>query len=173
MILTLGSARGIRMATADWYAGLHDWVDALPQGAGEPLRQHLGYLTMFAPRPAEQLGACSWPVFDATCDQAKARLDIKPLDHQLAARLFLAVYELRASHPPRAQRLETAVLAPVIPRWPRRDRRRTAARLKWQGRRGWLKSMVMPSNDVLGKQRQPDLSQDFRVWCKDNKSRPE
>lgn len=165
--------RRVKQDDMDWYAGLHDWVDALPQGAGEPLRQHLGYLTMFAPRPAEQLGACSWPVFDATCDQAKARLDIKPLDHQLAARLFLAVYELRASHPPRAQRLETAVLAPVIPRWPRRDRRRTAARLKWQGRRGWLKSMVMPSNDVLGKQRLPDLSQDFRVWCKNNQSGPE
>lgn len=164
---TLDDARRrVTLHDMDWYPALHDRIEALPAGTGEPLRQHLGYLTMFAPRPAEQLGACSWPVFDATCGQARTQLGTRPLDHQLAARLFLAFYELRASHPSRARRLETAVLAPVLPGWPRRDRRQTAARLKWQGRRGPLKTLVMPSNDVLGKQRLPDLSQDFKAWCK-------
>jgi GTPase-associated protein 1, N-terminal domain type 2/GTPase-associated protein 1, C-terminal domain/GTPase-associated protein 1, middle domain len=171
---TLDDARRrVKLHDMDWYPVLHDRVEALPRGTGEPLRQQLGYLTTFAPRPAEQLGACSWPVFDAVCDQAKAQLGTRPLDHQLAARLFLAVYELRASDSRRAQRLETRVLAPVIPGWPRRDRRRTAARLKWQGRRGPLKTLVMPSNDVLGKQRLPDLSRDFKAWCKNARSGPE
>lgn len=161
-----------------WYEGLHNRVERLPEGAREPLRQYLGYLTMFAPRPSEQLGACSGPVFDATCDQAALWLGAKPFDHQLAARLYLAVYDLRDSarprarrretDRPRAQRLEITVLAPIIPRWPRRDRRRVAADLKWQGGRGRLKSWVMPSNGIVGSQRPPDLSSDFKLWCKAN-----
>lgn len=166
---TLDNAhRQVKRDDMDWYGGLHSRIEGLPPGACEPLRQYLGYLTLPAPRPAEQLRACSGPIFDATCRQAKERLAARPLDHPLAARLYVAAYELRADRPARARRLQSAVLAPVIPHWDRRDRRKVAAGLKWQGRRGRLKTWVMPINGMVGRQRLPDLSSEFKQWCKDN-----
>jgi hypothetical protein len=151
-----------------WYDGLHQHIEGLPQGARDLLRQDLAQLTLKAPRPAEQLARCSAPVFDATCVQARIRLEAGSPNHPLAAQLFQSVHELRGSRAPRAQQLEDRVLVPVIPRWSHRDQGEVAAILKWQGRRGLLRSVLMPGTSVPRSQRRPDLSAEFKLWCENN-----
>ena len=150
-----------------WYAGLHDRIERLPQGTRDLLRQYLGYLTLAAPRPVEQLAICSGPVFDATCVQARIRLGTPPPDHSLAARLFQSLYDLER-HPSRAQMLQSTVLAPTVPHWPRRDRGRVAELLERESRPGLFGRLVSPRRRGHREQRRPDLDGDFKVWCKKN-----
>jgi hypothetical protein len=150
-----------------WYAGLHDRIERLPRGTRDVLRQYLGYLTLAAPRPVEQLAICSGPVFDATCAQARIRLGTPPLDHSLAARLFQSLYDLER-HPSRAQMLQSTVLAPTVPHWPRRDQGRVAELLERESRPSLFGRLVNPRRRGHREQRRPDLSEDFKVWCKKN-----
>ena len=154
-----------------WYDEVHQRIEGLPEGTRGLLRQYLARLTLQGPRPADQLARCSWPVFDATCVQARARLDAEPRDHRLAARLFQSFDELRGAQAPRAKRLEASVLVPTILRWSRRDKGQVADVLDWQGRRsGLLRSVLRPGSGPPRGKRRPDLSKKFRMWC-ENKER--
>ena len=147
------------------YDGLHNRVEGLPEGTRPLLRQYLAYLMLTAPRLAEPLARCSGQVFDVICIQARIRLDAMPPNRALAVRLFQSLYELRPSHPARAQQLESTVLAPTIPRWSRRDKGHVADDLKWRGRRGPLRILAFTG----GHGRRPrNLSKDFKRWCKQN-----
>lgn len=150
-----------------WYADLHNRIERLPKGTRDLLRQYLGYLTLAAPRPVEQLAVCSGPVFDATCVQARIRLDTQPRDHSLAARLFQLLYDLEGQ-PSRQQMLQSTVLAPTVPRWSRRDQGRVAELLEREGRNSLFGRLVNPRKHGHREQRRPDLSGDFKVWCKKN-----
>ena len=162
------ACRSVTQGDMSWYEGLHHRIEGLPQGTRDLPLQYFAYLTLAAPRPAEQLARCSGPVFDATCVQARIRLDAEPPNHLLAARLFQSVRELRGSRMPRARQLEGSVLVPTIPHWSRRDQGQVAAILKRQAQRGLLRTLVMPANRVPRSRRVPDLSGDFKLWCKRN-----
>jgi len=165
----LDSAR-LAVAQGDmrWYEDLHGRIEGLPTETRELLRQYLAYLTLAAPRHATQLARCSGAVFDAICVQARIRLDAAPPNYDLAAGLFQSHYELRRSHPPRARLLAGTVLAPTIARWSRRDQRKVATILQIRARPGWLRTLVWPARRVPRKQRPPDCSKAFTLWCKQN-----
>jgi hypothetical protein len=157
----------VRQGDMSWYAGLHSRIEGLPGETRDLLREYLGYLTLAAPRPAEQLAACSGPVFNLTCVQARIRLNAAPPDHILAARLFQSIYALRG-HAQRSQLLEATALAPTIPHWPPRDQGHVADILKKEGRHGRVRGLLLPGSRVRGERRFPDLSGDFKLWCKAN-----
>ena len=101
--------------------------------------------------------------------QARARLDVKPANHQLAARLFQSRHDLRGGRPLRAQVLEDEVLAPTVPGWPRRDRGQVENILRREAQRGPLRRLVdLRSRLVPREQRRQDLSKEFKLWCKRN-----
>jgi hypothetical protein len=152
-----------------WYEGLDDRIERLPAETRDLLRQYLAHLTLAAPQPWEPLASCSGPVFDATCVQARIRLEAAPPDHSLAARLFQSFHELNG-RTPRAQLLEGTVLLPTIPRWSRRDRDQIADILKRQARRSLWRTREAKDRRIPRKQRPKDRSQDFKVWCKRNAS---
>lgn len=154
-----------------WYDDVHQRIEGLPDGTRDLLRQYLARLTLEAPWPADQLARCSRPVFDATCVQARVRLEAERRDHPLAARLFQSFDELRGTQPSRAKRLEARVLVPTILRWSRRDKRQVADLLEGRGRRvGLLRSVLRPGSGLPRSKRRPDLSKKFRMWC-ENKDR--
>ena len=162
-----GTRRAMKHGDMSRYQTLDDRIEGLPRETRDLLRQYLAYLTLTAPRPAEQLATCSEPVFDAICDQARARLDASRPNHQLAARLFQARHDLQGSRAPRAERLEDNVLAPTVPRWSRRDRGQVENVLKRDAQQGPLRTLVdVRSRVVPREQRQKDLSKEFKVWCK-------
>ena len=165
---TLDSARhAIKQGDMSGYKALDNRIEGLPSETRDLLRQYLAYLTLTAPRPAGQLATCSEPLFDAICVQARARLDAAPPNHPLATRLFQSLFDLWGSRPLRAQVLEDNVLAPTVPRWSRRDRGKVEATLKREAQRGLFRTLVdLRSRAVPRDQRQRDLSEDFKVWCK-------
>jgi hypothetical protein len=151
------------------YQALGDRIEGLPRETRDLLRQYLAYLTLTAPRPAEQLAVCSEPVFHAICIQARARLDAQPVNHQLAARLFQSRHDLQGSRPPRARVLEGDVLAPTVPCWSRRDRGQVENILQRDAQEGLLRRLVdVRSRVVPREQRMQDLSKEFKLWCKQN-----
>lgn len=153
----------MRQGDMSWYAGLEDRIERLPADAGDLLRQYLAELTLAAPRPWEQMATCSAAVFDATCAQARIRLEAEPPDRQLAARLFRSFLQLGRTT--RAWRLEDTVLLPTIPRWSRRDQREVATILKRQARPSLWRNREIAGGRVPRKQRPKDLSEDFKSWC--------
>jgi GTPase-associated protein 1, N-terminal domain type 2/GTPase-associated protein 1, C-terminal domain/GTPase-associated protein 1, middle domain len=153
-------------ADMSWYDDFHDHIEGVLPPARDVLRQSLARLTLEAPQSAEQLARCSDPVFAVTCDEARMLLAAKPPNHPLAARLFQAFEELRGLRSPRARQVDDRVLAPIIHRWSRRDKARVAALLNWQGRRvGRLQTLLRPDSLVSRRQRRPDLSAEFKLWC--------
>ena len=153
------------------YEAVADRIEGLPHETRDILRQYLAYLTLTAPRPAEQLATCSEPVFHAICVQARARLDAQPVNHQLAARLFQSRHDLQGSHALRAQVLEDNVLAPTVPHWSRRDRGQVENILERDAQQGLLRTLVdVRSRAVPREQRLQDLSKEFKLWCKRNAS---
>ena len=169
---TLEDARhAIKQGDMSHYEALEDRIEGLPHEIRDILRQYLAYLTLTAPRPAEQLAACSEPVFHAICIQARARLDAQPTNHQLAARLFQSRHDLQGSHALRAQVLEGNVLAPTVPHWSRRDRGQVQNILKRDAQQGLLRTLIdVRSRAVPREQRLQDLSKEFKLWCKRNAS---
>ena len=151
------------------YRALEDRIEGLPRETRDLLRQYLAYLTLTVPRFAKQLATCSEPVFHAICVQARARLDARPANHQLAAGLFQARHDLRGSRTLRAQVLEDEVLAPTVPGWSRRDRGQVENILRREAQRGPLRLLVdLRSRLVPREQRRQDLSKEFKLWCKRN-----
>jgi hypothetical protein len=150
-----------------WYKGLHDRIERLPPGTRDLLRQYLGSLTLAAPRPAKQLEACSGPVFNATCVQARISLDAEPRDHALAARMFKSVYDM-GDQSARAQWLESTALVPTVPSWSRRDQHHVTELLERERQHGLLGFLVNPWSHGHRDKRQPDLSKEFTAWCKEN-----
>ena len=149
------------------YAAVGDRIEGFPGETRDLLRYYLACLTLTAQRPAKQFAACSDPIFDAICTEARARLDAAPADHHLAARLFQTRHELYGRRTTRAELLEENVLAPTLPRWSRRDRSQVESILKRDARQGPLRALVdIRSRIVPREQRQQDLSEDFKVWCK-------
>jgi GTPase-associated protein 1, N-terminal domain type 2/GTPase-associated protein 1, middle domain/GTPase-associated protein 1, C-terminal domain len=159
----------VKRGDMSWYEGLDDRIGRLPAETRDLLRQYLVHLTLAAPRPWEQLATCSGPVFDATCVQARIRLEAAPPDHSLAARVFQSFHELNG-RTPRAQLLEGTVLLPTIPRWSRRDRDQIADILKRQARPSLWRTREANGRRIPRKERPKDRSQDFKVWCKRNAS---
>lgn len=151
------------------YQVLEGRVEGLPWETRDLLRQYLAYLTFTAPRPAEQLAACAEPVFQAICGHARVRLGQPPADHQLAARLFQSRHALGGDRDTvgRGLVLELEVLAPTVPRWPRRDRGQVENILKQDARLSPFRRL-----SGLGRLRAPrpprqkNLSRKFRRWCR-------
>jgi hypothetical protein len=152
----------LKRGDASWFAGVADRVERLPDGPADVLRSYLGYLVLDIPRPTEQLAGCSGAVFDAACAQARIRLNAGRRDHALAARLFQSLHEL-ADHGPRAELLRDTALVPTVPHWSRDDQGKVADLLRKESRRGPLEMLVRPSR--------ADLSEDFRLWCRQNSRR--
>lgn len=164
------AGRMLKQGDMSWYEGLHGRIEGLPKDTRNLLRQYLASLTLAAPRPAEQFARCSGPVFNAICAQAGSRLGAAPPDHALAARLYQAVCELYEvqEHTFRAHQLENTALRPTILRWSRRDQGHVADMLRKQGRHGLLRGVLMPGSRRRGAHRPPDLSENFKSWCKKN-----
>jgi GTPase-associated protein 1, N-terminal domain type 2/GTPase-associated protein 1, C-terminal domain/GTPase-associated protein 1, middle domain len=165
-----GARHAIKHGDLNEYQALEDRIEGLPGETRDLMRQYLAYLTLTAPRPVEELAACSEPVFYAICVQARARLDARPANHQLAARLFQSRHELRGGRTSRrARMLEDDVLAPTVPAWSRRDRGQVENILKRDAQQGTLRTLVdIRSRMVPRQQRQQNLSKEFKLWCKQN-----
>jgi hypothetical protein len=167
-----GTREGLRNAVKHGdmgaYQALEDRVERLPFQTRDLMRQYLAHLTFTAPRPAEQLAACADPVFEAICGHARDRLGTPPADHQLAARLFQARYDLRGDRATarRGLLLQDDVLAPTVPGWRRQDRGQVTNILKKDARLGPVRVLT----DRRGQQapRQRNLSRKFRRWCRRN-----
>ena len=164
-----GTRHAMKQGDTSQYQTLEDRIEGLPRETRDLLRQYLAYLTLTAPRPAEQLATCSEPVFHAICVQARARLDAQPANHQLAARLFQSRHDLKGNRALRAQMLEDSVLAPTVPHWSRRDRGQVEHILERDAQQGLLRTLVdVRSRVVPREQRLQDLSKEFKLWCKQN-----
>jgi len=170
-----GTREGLRHAVKhgdmDAYRALEDRVERLPFQTRDLMRQYLAYLTITALRPAEQLAACADPVFEAICGHVRARLGTPPADHQLAARLFQARYDLRGDRATarRGLLLQGDVLAPTVPGWPRRDRGQVTNILKKDARLGPFRVLTDRRGQGAPRQRhQRNLSRKFRRWCRRN-----
>jgi hypothetical protein len=158
----------VRQGDTSWYEDLHYRIERLPHETRDLLRRYLAHLTLAIPQPAEQLERCSEPVFGAACVQARIRLETDPRDHQLAARLFHSVRDLRSYRSPRAHQFEEGALVPTIPRWSRRDQYQVASILKWQGQHRFLETFVIPGSRARRRNMSADLSGDFQQWCERN-----
>jgi hypothetical protein len=167
-----GTREGLRDAVKHGdmgaYQALEDRVERLPFQTRDLMRQYLAHLTFTAPRPAEQLAACADPVFEAICGHARDRLGTPPADHQLAARLFQARYDLRGDRATarRGLLLQDDVLAPTVPGWRRQDRGQVTNILKKDARLGPVRVLTGRRGQQAPRQR--NLSRKFRRWCRRN-----
>ncbi|MGD0244981.1 MAG: GTPase-associated protein 1-related protein [Streptosporangiaceae bacterium] len=163
-----GLRHAITHGDMEAYLAFEDRVERLPFQTRDLMRQYLAYLTITAARPAELLAACADPVFQAICGHVRARLGTPPPDHQLAARLFQARYDLRGARATarRGLLLQDDALAPTVPGWRRHDRGQVTNILKKDARLGPFRVLTDRRDQKAPRRR--NLSRKFRRWCRRN-----
>jgi len=101
------------------------------------LDAQLPHLLLRHPRAGRVLSKCPQPIFNAFCRQAATWMSVQKRDVPLAATLFLIFKQLeKTKELNRAKQMNQLVLAPVLPKWNRRQirsLRRQAEALMYHG----------------------------------------